>query len=197
VGYVPQKIALDPDLPLRARDLVALGVDGQRFGVPLPSRRRRAAVQEMLEAVDATDFADARVGQLSGGEQQRVMIAQALVARPRVLLLDEPLANLDLRSVQEIVSLLARVAAAQSVAVLLSAHDINPLLPVMDQVVYLAGGRALSGTAEEVVRSETLSQLYGHPVSVVRTAGRVVVVAGPETDPSHETDDPDGAERGR
>ena len=100
----------------------------------------------MLEAVDATSFADERVGTLSGGEQQRVLIAHALIGRPRLLLMDEPLANLDLRSGQEIVDLVARLAREQQVAVLLSAHDINPLLPVMDQVVYLAGGRAASGT---------------------------------------------------
>ena len=96
IGYVPQKIALDPDMPLRARDLVGLGLDGQRLGLPLPSARRRKLVDEMLSAVDAQRFADSRVGNLSGGEQQRVMIAHALISRPRLLLLDEPLANLDI-----------------------------------------------------------------------------------------------------
>ena len=137
---------------MRARDLVALGIDGNRFGMPLPSRARHQAVSEMLHAVDADRFADARVGNLSGGEQQRVLIAHALISRPRLLLLDEPLANLDLRSGQEVVSLLARIAARQQVAVLLSAHEMNPLLPVMDRVVYLAGGRAASGPADQVVR---------------------------------------------
>ncbi len=128
IGYVPQKVLLDSDLPMRARDLVALGMDGNRFGMPLPSRQRGEAVREMLHAVDAERFADARVGNLSGGEQQRVLIAHALISRPRLLLLDEPLANLDLRSGQEIISLLARIAASQQVAVLLSAHEMNPLL---------------------------------------------------------------------
>jgi zinc/manganese transport system ATP-binding protein len=178
IGYVPQKFLLDPDMPLRARDLVGLGIDAQRFGIPLPSRARRARVEEMLQAVDAERFGDARVGQLSGGEQQRVLIAHALIARPRLLLLDEPLANLDLRAAQEVVALLARIAAEQHVAVLISAHEMNPLLPVMDRIVYLAGGRAASGTTKEVVRADVLSELYGSHVDVLNVHGRVLVVAG-------------------
>ena len=178
VGYVPQKFLLDPDMPLRGRDLVGLGLDGQRLGIPLPSRARRARVQEMIDAVDARAFADERVGRLSGGEQQRILIAHALISRPALLLLDEPLANLDLRSAQEVVALLSGVAAEQRIAVLISAHEMNPLLPVMDRIVYLAAGRAASGTTDEVVRSDVLSGLYGHHVDVLRVHGRVLVVAG-------------------
>jgi len=178
VGYVPQKILLDPDMPMRARDLVALGLDGNRFGLRLRSAQRAQAVTEMLHAVDAERFADARVGTLSGGEQQRVLIAHALISRPRLLLLDEPLANLDLRSGQEIIRLLARIAREQQIAILLSAHEMNPLLPVMNRVVYVAGGRAASGPADEIVTTEVLSRLYGHRVDVLRVHGRVLVVAG-------------------
>jgi zinc/manganese transport system ATP-binding protein len=178
VGYVPQKFLLDPDMPVRGRDLVGLGLDGHRFGLALPSRSRRRLVDEMLVAVDAERLGDARVGQLSGGEQQRILIAHALISRPKLLLLDEPLANLDLRSAQEVVALLARIAREQQIAILISAHEMNPLLPVMDRVVYLAGGRAASGTAAEVVRSDVLSRLYGHHVDVLRVHGRVIVVAG-------------------
>jgi zinc/manganese transport system ATP-binding protein len=178
VGYVPQKIQLDPDMPVRARDLVGLGLDGQKFGLPLPSRGRRQLVEEMLRAVDAARFADERVGHLSGGEQQRVMIAHALISRPRLLLLDEPLANLDIASAQEIIALLARISAERGVSVLISAHEMNPLLPVMNGVVYLAGGRAASGTTSEVVTTEVLSRLYGHHVDVLRVHGRILVVAG-------------------
>lgn len=178
IGYVPQKILIEPDAPLRARDVVALGLDGGRLGPRLPSRSRREAVDRALADVDATRFADQRIGTLSGGEQQRVLVAHALIARPRLLLMDEPLANLDLRAGQEIVELVSRLAEEQGVAVLLSAHDINPLLPVMDKVVYLAGGRAACGTTEQVVRSEVLSGLYRHPVSVLRVDERILVVAG-------------------
>jgi zinc/manganese transport system ATP-binding protein len=186
IGYVPQKFLLDPDLPMRARDLVALGLDAQRLGVPRPSRERRALVEEMLEAVDATRFADTRVGRLSGGEQQRILIAHALIARPRLLLLDEPLANLDLRSAHEVVALLAHITREQEIAVLISAHEINPLLGIMDSVVYLANGRAASGTADEVVRADVLSELYGHHVDVLNVHGRILVIAGAgDTDDLH------------
>jgi zinc/manganese transport system ATP-binding protein len=178
-GYVPQKVLLEPDLPLRAKDLVALGIDGDRPGIPLRSRKRAEAVHEMLHAVGAESFADARVGELSGGEQQRVLIAQALISHPRLLLLDEPLANLDIRSSGEIVSLLAKIATEQQVAVLLSAHEVNPLLPVMDRVIYLANGRAASGTTEQVIRTDVLSTLYGYHVDVLHVHGRILVVAGP------------------
>ncbi|HEY2507879.1 MAG TPA: metal ABC transporter ATP-binding protein [Streptosporangiaceae bacterium] len=177
VGYVPQKIQLDADMPVRARDLVALGLDGNRLGLPLPSRRKREAVDGMLAAVDASRFANERVGNLSGGEQQRVMIAHALVSKPRLLLLDEPLANLDIRSAQEIIALLARITREQQVSVLISAHEMNPLLPAMDRIVYLAGGRAASGTTDEVIREDVLSALYGHHVDVLNVHGRVLVIA--------------------
>jgi zinc/manganese transport system ATP-binding protein len=178
VGYVPQKFLLDPDMPLRGRDLVGLGLDAHRLGLARPSRARRQLVDAMLDAVDARGFGDARVGQLSGGEQQRILIAHALISRPKLLLLDEPLANLDLRSGHEVVALLARIAREQRIAVLISAHEMNPLLPVMDRIVYLASGRAVSGTTAEVVRSDVLTELYGHHVDVLRIHGRVLVVAG-------------------
>jgi zinc/manganese transport system ATP-binding protein len=183
IGYVPQKILLDPDMPLRARDLVGLGLDGHKFGLPLPRRDRKVLVEDMLRAVGAQKFADARVGNLSGGEQQRVLIAHALISRPKLLLLDEPLANLDLRSEQEVVTLLARIAKEQQVAVLLSAHEMNPLLPVMDRVVYLAAGRAASGTVGEVVRTDVLSELYGQHVDVINVHDRILVVAGRGDEP--------------
>jgi zinc/manganese transport system ATP-binding protein len=180
VGYVPQKIQLDPDMPLRARDLVELGLTGHRLGLPLPSKARTKLVDEMLTAVDGQTFADQRVGSLSGGQQQRVLIAHALIRRPKLLLLDEPLANLDIRAVAEIVALLRRLATAHGITVLVSAHDMNPLLGAMDRIVYLAHGRAASGRADEVVRTEVLSALYGYHIDVIRVHGRVLVIAAGE-----------------
>jgi zinc/manganese transport system ATP-binding protein len=177
IGFVPQKFLADPYMPLRARDLVSLGLDGARLGIPFPSLARRRQVDEMLEAVEATAFANQRLGSLSGGQQQRVLIAHALIRRPRLLLLDEPLANLDMRSVAGIVSLLRRLSREHEMAVLLSAHDMNPLLSMMDRIVYLAHGRAVTGTTNAVVRTEVLSKLYGYHIDVVRVHGRVLVVA--------------------
>ena len=176
---MPQKVVLDPDVPMRARDLVALGLDGHRYGFGRRTRAQRDAVELALHQVDAGDFADSRIGTLSGGEQQRVLIAHALIRRPELLLLDEPLANLDPRSVQEVVGLLHRVSVEHGVAILLSAHEMNALLPVMERIVYLTAGRAASGTTDEVVRSDVLSRLYGHHVDVLRLHGRILVVAEP------------------
>ena len=192
VGYVPQKLLIEPDMPLRVRDVVALGIDGNKLGVPFPSRARRELVAETLRAVGADSFADKRVGELSGGEQQRVMIAHALISRPRLLLLDEPLANLDIRSAQGIVAVLAKLAREQQIAVLISAHDMNPLAPVMDRIVYVAAGRAAVGSADEVLRTDVLSRLYGQHVDVLHVHGRVVIVAGEageDTGSPHAGDD--------
>ena len=178
IGYVPQKITLDPELPLCARDVVSLGLDGHRFGWQRSRRDRDHLVDEMLDAVDATQFASRRVGRLSGGEQQRVLLAHALISRPRLILLDEPLANLDPGSVDEIVALLARIVRDQKVAVLISAHDMNPMLPVMDRIIYVANGHATSGSVTEVVQPQVLSALYGHHVDVVHLHGRIFVVVG-------------------
>jgi zinc/manganese transport system ATP-binding protein len=178
IGYVPQTITLDADMPLRARDVVALGLDGHRFGIRLPSTQRGRLVDEMLEAVGASRLGRSRIGDLSGGEQQRVLIAHALIGNPSLLLLDEPLANLDIRSEQEVVALVARVAKERNIPVMISTHDMNALLPVMDRVAYVAKGRVASGTVEEVVTTQALSRLYGHHVDVIRVHDRVLVVAG-------------------
>ncbi len=187
VGYVPQHIAFDRNAPIRVRDFVALGVDGHRLGI----RRRRNnvadTVDRVLASVDADHLAERRLGRLSGGEQQRVLVAHALAGRPQLMLLDEPFANLDPAATDEIAALLDQVAHRHGVAVVITAHDMNPLLNYLDQVVYLVGGRAVSGTVDEVVRGEVLTSLYGHHVDVVRVHGRIVVVSGGgETDDVHD-----------
>ena len=189
IGYVPQKVVLDPDMPLRARDLVGLGLDGHRFGLPLPlAQAQRTLVDEMLDAVDADRFADARVGDLSGGEQQRVLIAHALIGRPRLLLLDEPLANLDIRSEQEIVELLARIAsrAADRRADLGPRHEPAAAGDGPGRLRRRrAGWRAARPRRSS--RTEVLSELYGHHVDVVHVHDRVLVVAGPRHAPTPRT----------
>jgi len=178
VGYVPQKVALDVDVPLRVRDFVALGDDGHRYGLRRRTQQTWDRVQEVLDAVEASDLGERRIGALSGGELQRVLMAHALVSSPELLLLDEPLANLDPGATEDIVTLLARVREREHVAILLSAHDINALLGVMDRVIYIANAHVASGPTDEVVRHDVLSRLYGHHVDVVRVHGRVLVVTG-------------------
>ncbi len=183
LGYVPQSLAAEPDLPLRARDLVGLGLDGERWGLPLPSRTRRRRIDACLERVGALAYADEPVGTLSGGERQRLLIGQALLTDPQILLMDEPLANLDIRSGRAVIDLIATIARERQVTVLFVSHDVNPLVGVLDQVLYLADGRAVLGTVDQVVRSDVLSQLYGRPVEVVRVQGHILVFAGPDVVP--------------
>lgn len=180
IGYVPQRRLLDPDLPVRGRDLVMLGLDGFRWGFALPGRtrqQRQARVTEALAAVEATAYADRPIGHLSGGEQQRLFLAQALVGRPRLLLLDEPLASLDMRSQVGTAHLVARLAREWGITVLLVTHNINPVLPLVDRVLYIARGHVAIGTAEEIITTPQLSRLYDAPVEVVHDSqGRVFVV---------------------
>ena len=178
VGYVPQHRGFDADLPLRARDLVELGLTGSRPGLPVRRRAVRRQVDEELELVGATAFASAPVGLLSGGEQQRLRIAQALLGDPRLLLLDEPLLALDPGAQAGITALIHERRRSTGLGVLFVTHEINPILPVVDRVLYLVAGRAALGRPEEVMTTETLSALYGAPVEVLHVGGRTLVLAG-------------------
>lgn len=186
IGYIPQHKLADEGTPLRARDLLGLGIDGHRFGLPLPSRSRRAAVAALLEAVGATSFADAPIGSLSGGEQQRVRVGQALAGDPALLLCDEPLIALDLAHQRAVSELIDRHRRERNLGVLFVTHDVNPVLGMVDRVLYLAGGRFRIGTPDEVLRSEVLSELYAAPVDVIRARGRVIVVGAPDHSHVHE-----------
>jgi zinc/manganese transport system ATP-binding protein len=194
IGYLAQRHGFDSSTRIRGVDLVRLGLDGARWGIPVPvtksARRRRRTedrrVNETIELVGATSYAGRAIGELSGGEQQRLLIAQALVRRPQLLILDEPLDSLDLPNQTAVAALLREVCSSEGVSVLLVAHDVNPLLPYLDQVIYMAGGRARCGTVEQVITSRTLSELYGAPIEVLPTTdGRLVVVGQPEPPHHH------------
>ncbi len=185
VGYVPQQRLADEGTPLRGRDLVALGLDGHRWGVALPSRARRARIDALLEAVGARRYADTPIASLSGGEQQRLRIGQALAGDPALLLCDEPLLSLDLRAQGVVSRLIDDNRRQRGFGVLFVTHDINPVLDVVDRVLYLAGRRFRIGTPQEVLRSEVLSELYQSPVDVIRASGRVVIVGTPDQSHVH------------
>ncbi|HEY7175072.1 MAG TPA: metal ABC transporter ATP-binding protein [Micromonosporaceae bacterium] len=191
VGYLPQRRSFDASLRVRGVDVVRLGIDGDRWGIPLPGRRSRAAarrVRELVDLVDARSYAHRPIGQLSGGEQQRLLIAQALARRPRLLMLDEPLDSLDLPNQASIAALISRICRDEGVAVIMVAHDVNPILGYLDRVIYLGHGGAASGSPTEVITSDTLTSLYGTPIEVLTTSdGRLVVVGQPEA-PAHHTD---------
>jgi zinc/manganese transport system ATP-binding protein len=186
IGYLPQRRLLDASTRIRGVDLVRLGLDGARWGIPL-RRSGNERVEEVLALVGAHEEARRPIGQLSGGEQQRLLIAQALVGSPELLILDEPLDGLDLPNQAAIAALLARVCRQQRITVLLVAHDVNPLLSYLDGVVYFGAGRAVAGPPREVITGPTLSRLYGVPIEVLETSdGRRVVVGLPEA-PAHHS----------
>ncbi|MGI8428167.1 MAG: metal ABC transporter ATP-binding protein [Solirubrobacteraceae bacterium] len=189
IGYLPQRRAFDAATRVRGVDIVRLGLDGRRWGAPLPAigplvRRSdwaRERVAEVIALVGAQAYATRPIGELSCGEQQRLLIAQALVREPVLLILDEPLDGLDLANQAQIAALVQRICRTDGVAVLLVAHDVNPLLSYLDRVIYLAAGQALAGPPREVITGERLSALYDTAIEVLRTSdGRLVVVGAPE-----------------
>jgi len=174
-GYVPQQRDFDLDLPVRGRDLVQFGVDGHRLGLPVTRSRQ---VDTAIAAVGASDYADAPVGLLSGGQQRRLRIAQALAGRPRLLLCDEPLLSLDPASQQQVTILLNNYRREHGTTVVFVTHEITPVAGLVDRVLYLAVGRHAAGTPDEVMTTAALSDLYGSHIDVIRVHGRVVVVGG-------------------
>jgi zinc/manganese transport system ATP-binding protein len=194
IGYLPQRRSFDAGARIRGTEVVRLGLDGARWGFPLPralsrsGRRAAAKVEQMIELVGAGAYASRPIGSLSGGEQQRLLIAQALVREPQLLLLDEPLDSLDLSNQAAVAGLVQRICESEGVTVLLVAHDVNPILGYLDRLVYFAEGGGVEGAPREVIDSATLSRLYGVPIEVLEASdGRLVVVGTPEA-PAHHHD---------
>ncbi len=189
IGYLPQRRSFDPGLRVRGVDIVRLGLDGDRWGLPFPRRRRHQGeerrVAEVIELVDGAGFADRPIGEVSGGQQQRLLIAQALVREPDLLLMDEPLDSLDLPNQASVAALVARICA-RGVTVVMVAHDVNPILAYLDGVIYLGPGGAICGAPAQVMTSDNLSELFHTPIEVLRTSdGRLVVVGQPEPPAFH------------
>jgi zinc/manganese transport system ATP-binding protein len=189
IGYIPQQRPMDTTITLRGRDLVGLGLDGHRWGIGLSGMRGRAhKVAAAIDAVGAGEFADRPLGLLSGGEQQRLRVAQALIGEPDVLLCDEPLLSLDLANQRTVSGLIDARRRTAGSAVLFVTHEINPVLPLVDRVLYLVDGRFRIGAPEQVMTSETLSELYRTKIDVVRVRDQIIVVGAHgavEREPAH------------
>lgn len=188
IGYVPQKRPTDSESKLQAVEYVRLGLIGRRIGFCLPAlaKQERQKAIKALQSVGGSHLAYKPISQLSGGEAQRIFLAQALVANPDLLLLDEPLANLDLKGGHELIKLIKNLIKTQSITVILIAHDINPLLSAIDRIIYIANGQVASGQAHQIINSQSLSKLYNYPIEVVKDSRGRLAVLGIEEAIHHE-----------
>ncbi len=189
IGYLPQRRSALADLTMRGRDYIGGAVRGERWGLPRLTAADRADIDDLLALVEGKDLAERPLSQMSGGELQRLLLAKALLGRPKLLLLDEPLMSLDLRFQAGVVALVKKVQERLRLTVLFTAHELNPLLGVMDRVLYLAAGHAAIGSVDEVMTGDVLTRLYRTPIEVLRVGGRIVVVsAHGEMDGHHHHD---------
>ncbi|MEM5434966.1 ABC transporter ATP-binding protein [Paraburkholderia diazotrophica] len=193
IGYMPQTRSALAGRRVRGRDFVAMAADGHRWGLPHADAKTRADVDRVLDLVGGSALAARPLSELSGGERQRLLLAQCLLGNPRLLLLDEPLISLDPHHQKSVVELVKRVQQELGIAVLFSAHELNPLLHALDRVLYLGNGVAALGTVDEVITKPVLSRLYGSTIEVMRVNGRIFVMSGDveveKHDHEHEDDD--------
>ena len=188
IGYVPQRHSIDSDSNIEALEYVRLGAYGNKWGFAFYTKAKHelASAHHALALVDASNLAHRTLNQLSGGEAQRVFLAQALVGKPDLLLLDEPLANLDIRREVQLITLINEVSKSTGTSVILIAHDINPLLPVIDRIIYIANSKVAAGKPEDIVTSRKLSELYDAPIEVLRSSSGRLAVLGVEEAIHHD-----------
>jgi len=177
IGYLPQVRTVLPDLRVRGRDFIASSLNGERWGLPSLSRHDRGMIEKMLDAVGARDLAARPLSDMSGGERQRLLLAQALIGEPKLLLLDEPLISLDARHQEVAIDVVRKVCRERKITVLSSAHELNQLLRALDRVSYLGNGQAVLGTVDEVVTAPVLSRLYRTEIRVLRADGHIFVMS--------------------
>jgi zinc/manganese transport system ATP-binding protein len=186
IGYVPQRHTIDSETNIESLELVRLGFSGKQWGFSLFSKNDRKAAFDAMKSVGAAELAHHPLGALSGGELQRIFLAEALVSNPDLLLLDEPLSNLDMRREKELLQLVDNVVRSRGVTALLIAHNINPLLPFLDKVVYIANGKVATGKPKEVLTSESLTALYGVPIEVLNDSKGNIAIIGIEDTHGHD-----------
>jgi zinc/manganese transport system ATP-binding protein len=177
IGYLPQQRSVRPDLRMRGLDFIASSLRGERWGLPILSRADRCMIEETLSSAGARYLAERPLSDMSGGERQLLLLAQALLGTPRLLLLDEPLISLDSRHQENVIDLVRRLSRERGITVMFSAHELNQLLGVLDRVLYLGSGLAVVGTVEEVITAPVLSRLYGTDINVIRADGHLFVVS--------------------
>ncbi len=193
IGYLPQLRTVQPDLRVRGLDFIGASLNGERWGVPSLSRTDRVMIEETLDAVGARELANRPLSEMSGGERQRLLLAQSLIGSPKLLLLDEPLISLDARHQEVAIKVVRQVCRDRGITVLFSAHELNQLLGAIDRVLYLGNGQAALGTVEEVVTAPVLSRLYGTEIEVVRASGHIFVMShGSDVERSDHMHDHDG-----
>jgi zinc/manganese transport system ATP-binding protein len=177
IGYLPQLRTVIPDLRVRGLDYIASSMHGERWGLPSLSRADRVKIEETLDTVGARDLSQRALSDMSGGERQRLLLAQALIGEPKLLLLDEPLISLDARHQEVVIDAIKQVCRARKITVLFSAHELNQLLSAIDRVLYLGNGQAALGTVDEVVTAPVLSGLYDTDIEVLRAGGHIFVLS--------------------
>jgi zinc/manganese transport system ATP-binding protein len=185
IGYIPQQKGFDADVPIRGRDLVQFGITGFRYGFGKPSPLIDHQIDEAIETVGATSYADMPLGLLSGGEQQRLRVAQALVGKPEILLCDEPLLSLDIASQKTVTKLIDDYRREQQASVIFVTHEVNPVLQYVDRILYLANGRWVIDKPSVVLQSKTLSELYGTDIEVLKIKNRVLVLGAEDVEINH------------
>jgi zinc/manganese transport system ATP-binding protein len=196
IGYLPQVRTVLPDLRVRGLDFIASSLRGERWGLPMLARADRRMIDETLALIGAQELSRRPLSEMSGGERQRLLLAQALMGQPQLLLLDEPLIMLDARRQEVAIDVVRKVCRERGITVLFSAHELNQLIGALDRVLYLGSGQAVLGTVDEVITAPVLSRLFGTDIHVVRTDGHIFVMSRgrdvEHAEHQHEHGDGDG-----
>uniref|UniRef100_A0A7C5XLE6 ABC transporter ATP-binding protein n=1 Tax=Ignisphaera aggregans TaxID=334771 RepID=A0A7C5XLE6_9CREN len=170
IGYVPQTIAFYPGL--KVIDFV---ITGRRPYIEFsPTKKDFEIIYKVLKEVDIEHLADRYLSQLSGGELQRVLIARALAAQPKILLLDEPTSNLDIRYQIEVLELIKRLSR-ENTTVVMAIHDLTQAYRYSDKVILLKNGKIFSmGRPEDVLIPKNIEMVYGVKVTVLSSEKAVI-----------------------